>query len=65
MNNIYELKLHEQVVVSDSLLTTVCLRVPGGWIYSSYDESNQVVSSVFVRYNSCFYSEATKASKEV
>lgn len=49
---IYNLALHEILITSEcdgghSLFTTV-MRVPGGWIYRSYDKSCKIMSCVFV-----------------
>jgi hypothetical protein len=56
MNNIYEMKLHEEFYI-DSCIRV--LRVPGGWIYitkreTSFDHKSVALSSVFVPYNNEF-----------
>ena len=51
--DIYKMKLHEMRRVgepSDPLATTI-LRVPGGWVYSQFDKSNSMLSSVFVPFD--------------
>ena len=56
MTDIYEMKLHEMIMVgkpTDILATTV-LRVPGGWIYSQFDKSHTMTASVFVRFDNEF-----------
>lgn len=52
--NIYKMALHSANVVEDGFLFTVVLRVPGGWIYRSYDKGNQVMGAVFVPFNNEF-----------
>jgi len=55
MKSIYELKLHEEtIVVSQGALFVIALRVPGGWIYNSYDKGHQIMGSVFVPYHDGF-----------
>lgn len=54
MKSIYQLNLHEMVVVEDSNLFTTAFRVPGGWIYRSYDKSAQIMGSVFVPFDNEF-----------
>lgn len=49
MKTIYDLKLHEILVVEDSSLFTTVMAVDGGWIYRSYDKSHNIFSMVFVR----------------
>lgn len=49
--NIYELELHEATLVRDGMdLCTICMKVPGGWIYNSFDKSHNLLSGVFVPY---------------
>ena len=49
--NIYELELHEATLVRDGAdLCAVCMKVPGGWIYNSFDKSHNILSGVFVPY---------------
>lgn len=45
---IYEMKIHDVMVVEDGNLFTSVIRVPGGWIYRSYDKSHNILSSQFV-----------------
>lgn len=52
--NLYELKLHESSVAVDGNLFIVCTRVPGGWIYNSYDKSHNILGSVFVPFDNEF-----------
>lgn len=39
---------HTPEIVEDGVLFTDRLKVPGGWIYRSYDKSSQVMGCVFV-----------------
>jgi hypothetical protein len=48
--NIYNMKLHQTLTVEDGNLFTTVLRVPGGWMYRSYDKSHQICTSAFVPY---------------
>lgn len=52
--DIYKLLLHEvmpiETDISDELWTSV-MRVPGGWIYRSYDKGNKIMSTSFVPYD--------------
>jgi hypothetical protein len=54
MKNIYELKLHKAAIVHDNNLFITALRVPGGWIYNSFDKSNSVMGSAFVPFHNEF-----------
>lgn len=46
--DIYELEIHEEIKVSDDLFV---LRVPGGWIYSYWNELEDYTSSgIFVPF---------------
>lgn len=38
----------KEELVNDGRLFTIRLAVPGGWIYSMYDKSHNILSSVFV-----------------
>lgn len=49
--NIYDMKMHEMQAVEDGNLFTTTLRVPGGWMYRSYDKEHNMLTSVFVPYN--------------
>lgn len=49
--SVYDLALHEQTVAHDGSLFTQALRVPGGWIYTSFDKSTHIMGSVFVPWN--------------
>lgn len=53
-NELYEMKLSEILIIEDSNLFTTVLRVPGGWVYRSYDKGHQILSSVFVPFNKEF-----------
>jgi len=47
--DIYELKLHEEILI-ESIEKNI-LRVPGGWIYSDYDDIKGVhKNSTFVPF---------------
>ena len=50
MNKLHEMKLHE--VLHPSSCTIEIIRVPGGWIYTSYFEDSG--STVFVPLNDEF-----------
>lgn len=48
---LYAMNLHEMVLVECSegdYLATSVMRVKGGWIYRSFDKSNNMLSNVFV-----------------
>lgn len=52
--DVYDLEMHETMShfvddVNGPIAYTV-IRVPGGWIYTCFDKSNQIGSSVFVPY---------------
>ena len=59
MKSIYELELHETLEhfvsteIRDALAYCV-IRVPGGWVYSTFDKSSKIGSSVFVPYDNEF-----------
>ena len=63
--DIYELILHEGAIAEDnqSLFTTV-LRVPGGWMYRSFDKSHNILASVFVPFDNEFQSAINVTKKE-
>ena len=44
-------------------LFTLALRVPGGWIYRSYDKGSNILSAVFVRFDNEFQPFPTQASE--
>jgi len=48
--NIYEMKLHESIVIGYYEI----LRVPGGWVYTHFEEDAKIESSVFVPFNNEF-----------
>ena len=52
--NIYELELHEETGISAYLYAT---RVPGGWIYSSYNGSSDMQVQVFVPFSNEFQNQ--------
>ena len=55
MTDIYKMNLHEIIVIAeDSWLHTTVMRVPGGWVYRSYDKSNQMMAAVFVPWSNEF-----------
>ncbi len=58
MNNIYDLKLHEVLIVEDGSLFSTAMRVPGGFIYRSYDKSHQLLSCTFVPFDNEFMPES-------
>ena len=67
MKSIYDLKLHEVEITpecrpQDSLFTSV-MRVPGGFIYRSFDKSSNVMGCVFVPFNNEFQDSATTFEK--
>ena len=60
MKSIYDLKLHESTYAVDGIHASLCVlvtRVAGGWVYNSFDTSNNIGSSVFVPYNNEFIDE--------
>lgn len=54
---LYKMELHERLQFDDGGLFTCILRVPGGWIYRSYDKSHEILSSVFVPFNNEFMAD--------
>ena len=57
MNAIYDMELHEKLTPAIKGSIIDIIRVPGGWIYSTYSMSNDnywSVSSVFVPFNDEF-----------
>lgn len=50
MKTIYELELHQSIYIDDN--KSVCMRVPGGWIY--YSAVKYGVTAVFVPLNDEF-----------
>lgn len=52
--SLHSMKLHERMQFDDGGLFTCVLRVPGGWIYRSYDKSHGILSSTFVPFNNEF-----------
>jgi hypothetical protein len=57
MMNFYEMKLHDTFIAEGELnqnLFTTVLRVPGGWIYRSYDKGTQIMGAVFVPFDNEF-----------
>lgn len=51
MNDIYQMSLHETFNVSPTLAVT---RVPGGWIYETYDDYTDTWYPTFVPFNNEF-----------
>lgn len=58
--NIYNLKLHESLIVTENFVSTLVLRVPNGWVYTALDKSRGIMSSVFVPINDEFEWEYRK-----
>jgi hypothetical protein len=54
--SVYEMRLHETIFAEDANLASTVLRVPGGWVYRSYDKSHNILGSVFVPFNNEFQS---------
>ena len=56
---IYSMNLHEMIIVGEisHSLATVVLRVPGGWVYSQFDKSHNMSSSVFVPFDNEYMKE--------
>ena len=50
--NIYDLKLHEETLISGYRI----LRVPGGWIYDKWDykKENYLFDPIFIPFNNEF-----------
>jgi hypothetical protein len=66
--NIYQMSLHdvlrtEENKPSDMLATSV-MRVPGGWIYRSFDKSHNMMSSTFVPFHNEFQQQDTQQNKQ-
>jgi len=57
---IYSMKLHEKLTPNIPGGYVDIVRVPGGWIYSTYHKENDGfnVSSVFVPFNTEFVNDA-------
>lgn len=56
--DIYKLDMHEVTMTTETdlkdwLFTTV-MRVPGGWIYRSFDKGNNIMAAVFVPFDNEF-----------
>lgn len=64
MNNrgikLYKMKLGDVEIVEDQNLFTTALRVPGGWVFRSYDKQSKILGSVFVPWDNEFQEEAEK-----
>lgn len=56
MKSIYNLKLFEilPVETGDKELWTSVMRVPGGWIFRSYDKSHLMLSTTFVPFDNSY-----------
>ena len=52
---IYELKLHEELVIDKGLFTIVIVRVAGGWIYNI--TRNNIANTVFVPFHNDMLNE--------
>jgi len=50
METIYDLELHEEIAIGEFAF---CMRVPGGWIYTTLTQPGSV-ASVFVPFNNEF-----------
>lgn len=48
--DIYNMKLHEQVEISDGGFIGSIMRVPGGWIYERDARGYQICTSTFVPF---------------
>lgn len=48
--DVYTMPMHSVGIVENGSLFTTVMRVPGGWIYRSYDKSHNILSAVFVPY---------------
>jgi hypothetical protein len=53
---LYLMKLFEimPVEINDSELWTSVMRVPGGWVFRSFDKSNKMMSTCYVPYHNEF-----------
>jgi len=54
MKNIYEIKLHEETVITIGPAEYRVLRVPGGWIYYNPRLDNDQMNSTFVPFDNEF-----------
>jgi len=54
---IYYMGLHEILNIDGNSLSTTIIRVPGGWVYHSYDKSKNFLGMVFVPFNNEFQDE--------
>lgn len=62
--DIYSIKLHETIIVSDrGDLFITAIRVPGGWIYNSFDKSHNIMGSAFIPYCNEFQETKENSSK--
>lgn len=50
MNELYEMKLHDTLCPAGESYTLI-MRVPGGWVYTFWDDKGAAVSSTFVPWN--------------
>jgi hypothetical protein len=51
--DIYKMRLHEQLRITDHLYIR---RVPGGWIYTEYNPNSEAENAVFVPFDNGFQS---------
>ncbi|MFC1542777.1 hypothetical protein ACFL4M_02690 [Pseudomonadota bacterium] len=52
--NIYDMKLHDELVLPELGQRSKITRVPGGWIYSIKDEYSAAIRPVFVPFHEEF-----------
>jgi len=58
--DIYNMKLHEQVEISDKGFIGSIMRVPGGWIYEIDSKGYEVCTSTFVPFDNEFMKKHKK-----
>jgi hypothetical protein len=62
-NEQFTMKNHDLAIAYDGNLFISYLRVPGGWIYNSYDKEHKILGSVFVPLNNEFMTVNMEPSK--
>ncbi len=62
--SIYNMDLHEELTLPGCSYQSIT-RVPGGWLYSTYDADSQTVASAFVPLNDEFIVSTMRSRKGV
>jgi hypothetical protein len=52
--DLYRMNLNDTIIVEGGTIFTIARRVPGGWIFTSFDTRERIMSSVFVPWNNEF-----------